>query len=232
MKIGICDDEKKLRTSMRKVIGQELQLLGLDYRMQEYGSGEELLKNIKEQDLDILFLDIEMEGINGMETAKELRRQYKNMIIIFVTAYPDFVFQGYEVRALHYILKPYKEAKIKEVLHMALKELDDTSEKYFLIEQKSGMRKLRLTQVHYFKSDKKKITAVMEDRNEEFYGKLSELEEKLPDYFIRSHNRYLLNLNYVISLESSYCLCGKEEIPVSRGCRQNLAVAFAQQMLH
>ena len=72
---------------------------------------------------DILFLDIEMPGIGGMDTAKALRNLEKKMLIIFITAYPDYVFQGYEVHAFHYILKPYEKNKLKEVLENAVKEL-------------------------------------------------------------------------------------------------------------
>lgn len=231
MKICICDDDKSLRLALGRVIEPLLQLQGIEYEILEYESGEKLLAGCAVGEPDILFLDIEMKGISGMEAAKSLRRQYKNTVIIFVTAYPDFVFQGYEVRALHYILKPYKEEKIREVLRMALEELGAREEQFYLVEQKAGTLKLPLKEVRYFKSDRKRVEAVLGHRREVFYQKLSSMEEELPDYFVRSHNRYLVNLNYVTRLEASSCLCGEEEIPVSRGCRQALAVAFAKMML-
>ena len=122
MEIAICDDEKKLRIGLRRVIETKLQLEGVEYGIQEYECGEDLLTGMEKILPDLLFLDIEMSGINGMETARELRKKYQDTIIVFVTAYPDFVFQGYEVHAFHYILKPYKEEKIKEVLEKALEE--------------------------------------------------------------------------------------------------------------
>ncbi len=231
MNIGICDDEKGFRSSLRKVIERELQLSGMVYEICEFISGEELLSSLAAKAIDILFLDIEMTGMTGMEVARAIRRAAKDTVIIFVTAYPDFVFQGYEVRALHYILKPYKEEKIKEVLHMALEELHICREQYYLVEQKSRTLRLPLRKVQYFQSDRKKVTAVMEHGREEFYGKLSEMEGQLPKYFVRCHNRYLVNMNFVSRVEGSSCLCGEEELPVSRGCRQELAVAFARMLL-
>lgn len=231
MKISICDDEKRFRTALRKVIEPECELLGIGCEIREYSSGEELLKESRAGDADILFLDIEMSGMNGMETAKELRRRKKDMVLIFVTAYPDFVFQGYEVHAFHYILKPCEEEKVKRVFHMALKESGLLKEQYYLIEQKTGVIKLALSRVHYFKSERKKVWAYMEDGTEEFYGSLSEMEGRLPSYFVRSHNRYLVNLNFVTRVEGRFCICAEEEIPVSRSSRQGLLVAFARVML-
>ncbi len=231
MRIGICDDEKVLRSSLRRVIEQEAQLNGLEYKVSEYGSGEEMLKALEKDAPELLFLDIEMDGIDGMEAARAIRNARKDTVIIFVTAYPDFVFQGYEVHAFHYILKPYKEEKIKEVFRMALEELNLQAEQYYAVEQKSGTLRLRLKEVRYFQSDRKKVTAETDEGKITFYGKLSDIESALPAYFIRIHNRYLVNLNYVTKVESSQCICAEEVLPVSRSCKQDLAVAFAKRML-
>ena len=231
MRIGICDDEKELRASLRRVIEREAQLSGLEYRISEYGSGEEMLKALEKDEPELLFLDIEMDGIDGMKAARAIRKTRKDTVIIFVTAYPDFVFQGYEVHALHYILKPYKEEKIKEVFRMALEELNLQAEQYYAVEQKSGTLRLRLKEVRYFQSDRKKVTAETDEGKITFYGKLSDIETALPEYFIRIHNRYLVNLNYVTKVENSQCTCADEALPVSRSCKQDLAVAFAKMML-
>lgn len=232
MRIGICDDDKSLRGALRKAVEPKLQLEGIAYEVVEYASGEALLKGLQDGEPDILFLDIEMDGISGMDAARELRKKCRDTVIIFVTAYPDFVFQGYEVHAFHYILKPYKEEKIREVLELALQEVGTSGEQYYAVEQKSGILRLPLKKVRYFKSDRKKVAAVMEEGVEEFYGKLADLEVSLPEYFIRSHNRYLVNLHHVSRVDSTECICGGEEVPVSRACKQELAVAFARMILH
>lgn len=231
LEIAICDDEKKLRTDLRHVIEKELALDGVEFGLSEYESGEALLRGIRERNADIIFLDIEMGGMNGMEAARTLRKNGQPAVIIFVTSYPDFVFHGYEVKALNYILKPYQEKKIKEVLQDALKELEISTEKYFTVEQKSGTLRLALRQIRYFVSEGRKITAAVEGEEISFYGKLGEVEEELPDFFVRCHNRYLVNLNYVTKLESAALYCGGEKIPVSRSCSQETAAAFARFML-
>lgn len=231
LEITICDDEKKLRNDLRHIAGTQLELSGLEYHITEAESGEELLRRNEERPADIIFLDIEMGGMNGMEAAKALRKSGCTAIIIFVTAYPDFVFHGYEVKALNYILKPYEDKKIREILDQALRELDMAAEKYYIVEQKSGTYKLPLRETRYFVSEGRKVTAVTGTENITFYGKLGEIEPELSDTFIRCHNRYLVNLNYVTRLENTSLLCGGDKIAVSRSCAQETAAVFARFML-
>ncbi len=230
--IGICDDEPSMRKSLRAPLEQTLQLLGMDYQIFEYNSGENFLRSEMAQWLDILFLDIEMKGRNGMDTAKALRRQNTHTVLIFVTAHPDFVFQGYEVHAFHYILKPYEEQKIKNVLKQALAELGKNTEQFFTLEQKSGTYKVPLKEITAFSSDKRKVVLSLENGTKlDFYGKLDTVAKDLPDYFVRCHNRHLVNLNFVTALEKDICICKNLAFPVSRAYRQSLEIAFARLLL-
>lgn len=230
--IGICDDEAPMRRSLRLLLETKLQLMGEDYRMFEYDSGEGLIANGEAAWPDILFLDIEMKQLSGMDTARLLRKKDARTILIFVTAYPDFVFQGYEVHAFHYILKPYDERKIQNVLEQALEELGKSREQFFALEQKSGAIKIPMKKILAFSSDRRKVFVLLDDGKKlDFYGKLDEVEKNLPDYFIRCHNRHLVNLNHVDGLEKDCCTCGTIQIPVSRACRRNLEIAFARLLL-
>lgn len=231
VKIGICDDEPEMRKPLRQILEQVLQLQGVEYLISESESGEELTAGISCLDIDILFLDIEMRSLDGIETAKLLRRKGMKGIIIFVTAYPDFVFQGYEVHAFHYILKPYRKEKIEKVLRQALHELDLSKERYFVIEQKARVIRIPLSQTIAFQSDRRKVEALLEEDFVAFYGRIDEVCRELPSCFIRIHNRYIVNLNYVTTLERDRCILGSRSFPVSRAFRQELETAFARAML-
>lgn len=230
--LGICDDEPKMRKTLKATLETKLQLLGEQYQILEYDSGETLLAGCRTDGLDILFLDIEMNGVNGMETARALRRMEADTILIFVTAYPDYVFQGYEVHAFHYILKPYKEQKILEVLEQALSQIKNMEEQFYTVEQKSGILRVPLKSIIAFCSDRRKISILTEDEKLEFYGKLNDVEAGLPDYFIRIHNRYLANLNYITALDPDGCICKGRLLPVSRTYRRQLEIAFARALLN
>lgn len=230
--IGICDDEASMRRLLRAPLEQKLQLLGEDYQIFEYDCGETLVTRPETEWLDILFLDIEMKQLSGMETARNLRGKDSHTLLIFVTAYPDFVFQGYEVHAFHYILKPYENQKIMKVLEQALKELGQNREHYFTLEQKSGTTKIPTKKILAFSSDRRKIIISLEDGNKlEFYGKLDAVEADLPEYFIRCHNRHLVNLNYVTTLEKDGCTLKSQSFPISRAYRQSVEIAFARLLL-
>ncbi|SET09696.1 two component transcriptional regulator, LytTR family [Enterococcus malodoratus] len=228
LEVVCCDDEKEMRKALMRIIEPELQLQGIEYQLREFSSGEELLSSRLES-IDLLFLDIEMKALDGIETAKQLRKINQHAVIIFVTAFADFVFQGYEVKALNYILKPYGEKKIVEVLHKALDELETAHPKYFVIEQKSGITRVALKEICYFTSDRRIVTIVTAKDSITFYGKLNDLV--LPDHFLRIHNRYVVNLHYVDQVEAGSLTCNQEQLPISRKYRQSLMVSFAKNML-
>lgn len=232
LQLAVCDDERVFRSDLRKILGTELELCGIDYHISEFTSGEELIAGMEKADCQILFLDIEMKGIDGVEAARRLRETKRQMEIVFVTSYADFVFQGYEVRALNYILKPYEPEKIAAVLHTALEALDIEAEKYYVIDQRGGSIRVPLSSVKYFSSERRTVHAVTTEREYTFYEKLSDLETELPDTFVRIHNRYLVHLKYLEAVRQNTAVVDGEELPVSRSCKSGLSIAFAKYMLH
>lgn len=232
LNLVICDDERTLRNDLRKVLETELELCGQTFKIAEFDCGESLVRALNDSVFDIIFLDIEMKDLDGVATAREIRKRTFAPEIIFVTSYPDFVFQGYEVQALNYILKPYQKEKIISVLHTALERLGRDSEKYYMVESRGQTLRLPLSRIKYFFSDRRSVNAVTAEETHTFYGKLSELETELPENFVRIHNRYLVNLKYVQSIQGNSVQMAGEELPVSRSCKQDLAIAFAKYMLN
>lgn len=129
--ICICDDEKVQRNNLKVIISTQLELKGIDFHITECEDGESLIESLNKNKncFDIIFLDIEMNGMNGIETAKQIRDINDTAVIIFVTGFTDYVFNGYEVRAFNYVLKPYKEEKIVDILSQALKQIDSIQNK-------------------------------------------------------------------------------------------------------
>ena len=109
MRIAICDDE----VSMVQILEEKIKKLLPDAVIDKYLSGDELIASGSKP--DILFLDIQMPGMDGMETAKVLRQDNENMILIFVTAAEEYVFQAFDVGAFHYLVKPFSDENFKYV---------------------------------------------------------------------------------------------------------------------
>lgn len=114
IKIAVCEDEKETQLLIEDYLENILKDISIEYEIQKYISGEELLEsNLK--DIDILLLDIKMEKLNGMDTARKIREVDDEMEIIFVTSLIDYVQEGYEVRAYRYLLKPIELEELKNM---------------------------------------------------------------------------------------------------------------------
>lgn len=231
--IGICDDEQKQREMLRKIVELEMELQGETCTILEYAAGEVLVSELKNRPdcLDILFLDIELGGITGMDAARILRDKKGKFELIFVTGYADYVFHGYEVQALNYILKPYQPEKIKAVLKTAIEKLNKSRDHYFPVQQKNQIRKVPLREVLYFTSDLRKIILVTKTERLEFYDRLPEVAKQLPPAFVRTHQRYIVHLKYVDQMDAKGMLINEELIPVSRKYYQEVSGAFARYLL-
>ena len=123
-KIAVCDDEAEQVEYLAALAGDWAECRGNRVCIRPFYSAEEFLFHYEEEkDCDILLLDIEMRGINGVELAKRLREENDALQIIFITGHPDFIADGYEVGALHYLLKPVSGEKLNQVLDRAEKNL-------------------------------------------------------------------------------------------------------------
>ena len=221
MRIAICDDEKNIRELIANKVAKKYP----DAEIIFFPSGEELL--LSDEPIDILFLDIQMSGIDGMETARELRKKDKSVILIFVTAVEEYVFQAFDVGAFNYIVKPINDWKFSDVLHRAVDEWSSQSinekqpeERYVLINNSGVHTKVILDEIVYAEVFNRKVVIHKLDGEIEYYGKMSDLESLAGDSFFRPHRAYLINFKYVekydattIYLEKGTVLMAKQNYP-------------------
>ncbi|MDE6185751.1 MAG: LytTR family DNA-binding domain-containing protein [Lachnospiraceae bacterium] len=207
MRIGICDDEREVRDRfIEKIRG-----IYPEAQLKEYQSGEEVL--LDGNPPDILLLDIEMPGKNGMDTARQLRRRHKDVMLIFVTAFRDYVFQSFDVGAFHYLLKPFDDRKFMEVLQRAGEQfeerirLEDTGNKRetpSLVVTTGGRHiVVNLEDIIYAEVFDRKVVIHTMDSDIEYYGRMKELEKKAGDEFYRSHRGYLVNFRFIRKYDST-----------------------------
>lgn len=202
LKIAVCDDEKEIREHIRR----EINIFYPDIKVVVFSDGASLL-NYKE-DIDILFLDIQMNGINGMEAARRIRKNENNVTIIFVTAIEEYVFQAFDVGAFNYIVKPIERVRFFEVLKKAVDgrkrvKTDDAGEEPGITVKTGGVtQKVFLHEILYMEVFNRKIIIHKQNGSMEFYGKLKSFEALLGNDFMRCHRSFLVNLRYVQKYDS------------------------------
>jgi len=232
LRIGICDDEIAARDTLRLSLER---LLKEDEGkvIYDFSSGEGIVKWLAKHsgELDLLFLDVELGGISGMEAAKQIRQQDINLMLVFVTGYADFVFDGYAVGAMDYLVKPIKEDKLSQVLARAQKLLECRQPQTFIVQNSEGLYRIAKKEILYLYSDKRLVKVFTEAREYSFYGKLDEAEASLGPGFVRIHQRYLVRAGAVSKIEKSNVTVGDTRLPISRAMQKPAMTALARSMI-
>lgn len=232
LRIGICDDSidarDALRLQLEKIMREESEEI-----VYEFSTGEGAVRWLKNHpgEIDLLFLDVEMNGISGMEAAEEIRKFDTEIMIVFVTGYSDYVFDGYRVNALDYIMKPAKAERLSEVMKRVREQLWSKRDNMYVLKNPEGTFRLPLSSVSYFYSDKRKVVLVCKDKEYCFYGKLDEVERQLAGSFVRIHQRYLVNAGRVTHIGNDHVTIDGCELPISRALKEEATSKLAKAML-
>jgi len=197
LRIAVCDDERIIAQQIEDMIKKFLP----ECNISKYLSGNDLLESCLK--FDIIFLDIQMENVNGIETAREIRRREEDTVIIFITGIKEYVFEAFDVSAFHYLLKPVNEDKLREVVCRAVKEINKKAEKQqIFIKTRDKSIALDINDILFMENEMRKIAVHTKREIIRFYGVMSELEEKAGDNFYRCHRGYLVNMAYIAEYDN------------------------------
>lgn len=232
LRIGICDDESGARDALRFSIER---LLREDEGkvFYDFSSGEGLIRWLTKHsgELELLFLDVDLGGISGMEAAEQIRQRDTNLMLVFVTGYTDFVFDGYTVGAMDYLVKPIKEDKLVQVLTRARKLLEYRQPQTFVVQNSEGLYRIAKSDILYLYSDRRLVKVLTEDREYSFYGKLDKAEASLGSGFVRIHQRYLVRAGAISKIEKNNVTVGNTCLPISRALQKTAIAALARDMI-
>ena len=221
-KIAICDDLAADRTYL-SVLSQKWGKKNHYFiQISEFTSAENFLFHYAEKkDFDILLLDIEMGAMDGVTMARKLRQDNQTVQIIFITGYADYISDGYEVDALHYLMKPIQEEKFFTVLDRAVTKLIK-NEKVLNIISQGEMIRLPICQINYAEVNSNYIT-IHSQQTITLKMTLSELEKKLDSHFFRAGRSALVNLKKIsrVTKKEIYLQDGSI-IPLPRGAYEKV----------
>lgn len=212
MLIGICDDEAVIRKELVKFCEHFKEISKIDFSILSFSSGEELLKC--EQVIDILFLDIQMKGMDGLQTAQKIREKDESMIIIYLTGFTGYMQAGYRVRAFRYLLKPVKKKEFLDSLLEAIHEVKKNTKAILGIDGNVLFVKLKeIVYVEYVN----RCTVVRTTRGAyDSSMTMSEWERLLDNGdFYRVHKAYIVNLEYINEIGKQVIMDNGEKVEVA-----------------
>lgn len=223
LKIAICDDERNQIEYITSLVTSWSEREGHCHVIRTFSSAEAFLFEYEDdKEYDILLLDIEMGNMNGVQLAKQLRQTNDAIQIIFITGFPDFIAEGYEVCALHYLMKPVSEEKLHSVLDKAASNLAK-AEKRLCVTFDRQIDYIPLSRILYIEAQKQYVLIHTADESYRMKISLSDIGTQLDEYFFKCQRSFIVNLRYVTRIGSD-CVRLKNgaEIPISRGMSEKI----------
>lgn len=231
MTICYCEDESAQAKVFSIKIDQWAKNKNIAVHTDLFESAEEYLFKAEQNTYDVIFLDISMRGQNGMELARKIREKEKDVVLVFVTSDASYVFDGYEVGAYRYLMKPVDEKKLWEILDYARMQREVEEENYILVKKDSQSVRVNLNDVLYMEAQKHYVNLYLEDQESiniktVFTELLQEMQEK-SDTVLATHRSYAVNIEKVVRIGRTECvLADGSVIPVSRSFYKEVNEAF------
>lgn len=227
-RIAICDDEQNQIEYITSIVTSWSNHKGHSCEIRTFASAEAFLFEYEEDKAyDILLLDVEMKNMNGIELAKRIRKDNNRAEIIFITSHFEFVGEGYEVDALHYLIKPISVKKLTQVLTKAAEKLS-VEPPSVVISCEGETVKLYESDILYVESFLHYIVIHTKDNEYKIKENISVFENKVSDVFYRIHRSYLVSLKYITRISRTSVNIGNTELPLSRGKYDNINRAFIE----
>ncbi len=235
IRLAICDDEVQCLDSTRRMIEQWSERCSIPVQIGCFDNGDALLQSIRRTRTDIVFLDIMMSLLNGMDTAREIREIDKAVKIVFLTSSPEFALESYSVKANGYILKPFSDKQLSEVLNDCTAALEEKSE-HLLLKSTDGYHKIHLHEIEYIEAQNKNVIFFLRSgRSLTSTEHLRVFENKLltKDGFFKCHRSYIISMSQVnsfsqseIKMKSGGC------VPIARGSGKAFQNAYFSFMFN
>lgn len=228
--IVICENDKNDQEFVKAKVVEILDDLDIEYEIKVYNSGDDLLEGYDKY-TDIILLDIQMDGLDGMETARKIREFDDNVEIIFITSFVEYALEGYEVNAYRYLLKPVKDENLRTSLINCLNDRNFVK-RSIVIKEGDTRIKISLKDIMYIEVQGNDITVHTLKDTYRTKGTMSNFETEInSNMFVRCHKSYLVNLEYIKSIKRyTSILVNDEEVPLSRNKYKEIKDRFFEMI--
>lgn len=220
LRIAICDDDVQHRETIAEYVYRWAEEEQHNIFLRVFDNGDLLLSKEKQQQSDIILLDIMMPLLNGMDTAREIRKGNSVVKIIFLTSSPEFAVESYDVKANGYILKPIKYEKLKTVLNDCAEVRPEETE-YLIVKTPEGYKKIYLENIEYVEAQNRKVIFNVSGEDPvEVIGKISDYFSSLNEEkgFFKCHRSYIIGLSKIDRFNSKEAVTKSGvAVPIARG---------------
>ena len=230
-KIAVCDDDAQQRSYLEEIVTAWAKKNRHLIELKQYAEAKSFLFDYgEEKDYDILLLDIEMPQISGIELAKTVRRDNSTVQIIFVTGYYDYFSDGFDVSALHYLIKPVNERKLFPVLDKAADNLNYRQRSVLLTTADADI-KVSLADITYVESENVYVVVHTVGGNYRTRISLAKFAEQLDDTFIKVHRSFVVGLKYIKKIaRNEITMLNGDTVPISRGMYDEVHAALVKHL--
>ena len=231
-RLAICEDDDAIRAQLHSLCQEILTENSVEHSIMDFASAQKLndVLTVESNPFDLLLLDIQMEGLTGMELAQSLRQRGDRVSILFVTGCEDYLPEGYSVQPIHFLLKPVSREALAAALHTdwQLNHRPKTA----VLRIGSKMVSLPLADIRYIESYNHNIIVHQTEGDRTYFPSLTDFEKQMPrDQFCRCHNSYLVNMAFVEEIgRTELSLRGGVQLPIGRAYYKDLQSAFIRYM--
>ncbi len=230
LRIAVVEDEEEYGQMLLHHIRRFEKETGTVCRADSYPDGKSLLRDYEGQ-YDILFLDIQMAGPDGLSTARRIRQTDESVLLVFVTNLAQYAIRGYGVRASNFLLKPVSYYALSEELARAAQIVEQSKSRYMAVKTESGLQKIEIGSITYLETLGRRLLIHAGGREYSCRETLKTMEQQLaPEGFFRCHNVYLVNLARVENVSQSTVTVDGQELLLSRYKRKEFLDALARFM--
>lgn len=229
IRIAVVEDEIEQYEYVKKLLTRWSEASGESIAVTHVTCGEEFLINYNQPDtFDVLFLDIYMKQMNGMELAKEIRKYDRDVQMVFLTGVSDYVFEGYEIGAVRYLLKPVEQEKLSETMVVVLEKVKQKSDDYIFFKYQGEMLRLLRSDIFYVEVFGHYLRMVTKTDIYEWKDSLHSMRSKLDTRrFAEANRSTIVNMEYVNKITREECFLEDGTcIHVSKGAYKGLNEAF------
>ncbi len=228
IRVAIVDDDLMVQNKLKQYIKEYEKEKNEKFNVSTYSDAFDIVENYNGH-YDIIFMDIQMDKMDGLTAAEKIREQDKKTIIIFVTNMAGYAIQGYKVDALSYIVKPIVYIDFVQQLDKAVSKISLSKSAYLIVTVNSEIIRLDITKISYMESIEHKVYIHLENETIAIYNSLSNLEKLVKDYhFARCNSCFLVSLKHVERIEKDEVIVDGDALIISRSKKKNFMNALAE----